>query len=97
MKSFFRVKYYLYMLGAFGLVLYMHSGYRPQEPEKQFLQITLPMMVLGILVVTLRCERCRKGLFDLEDAGPKDNFKKLFSLGTYFLPKRCPKCGCERY
>jgi len=97
MKSLFRVKYYLYMAGAFILVVYMNSDYRPDKPEMQFILIMVPMMALGLLAITLKCECCGSGLFDLEHEEPKDSFKRLLSLKTYFLPKRCPKCGCERY
>lgn len=97
MKSLFRVKYYGYMLSAVALALYVKSGYLPDDPEMQFLHVTLPMMVLGFLVITLRCENCKKGLFDLGADDPKNSFKKLVSVDTYFLPNKCPKCGCQRY
>jgi uncharacterized protein with PIN domain len=84
------------MVGAFILVGYMNSDYRPDKPEVQFLLIMVPMMALGLLAITLKCECCGRGLFDLENEEPKDSFKTL-SLKIYFLPKRCPKCGCERY
>ncbi len=97
MKSLFRVKYYLYMFGAFCLVLYASSGYRPVAPGNQLLLITLPMMILGLLAITLKCECCGTGLFNLKTERPHDSFKRLFSIRTYVLPKRCPNCGCERY
>jgi hypothetical protein len=95
MRSWFRVKYYSYLFSAFVLFLYATSEYRPLEPEHQFVFITVPMMVLGLLAITLKCERCRGGLFNLHS--PRNSFGKLFSVRTYFLPKRCPNCGCERY
>lgn len=97
MKSLFRVKYYLYLSGAFFIMLFMYSDYRPVEPEMQFLLITFPMMCLGFFAVTLKCERCGSGLFELETEKPRDSFKRLLSLRTYFIPSRCPKCGYERY
>ncbi len=97
MKSLFRVKYYAYMAGAFFLVLYSSSGWQPAAPEGQLLLITLPMMILGYLAITLKCERCGNGLFSLGAEKPRDSFKKLISANTYFLPGRCPECGFERY
>ena len=97
MKSLFRVKYYLYMGGALLLVLFAKSDYRPVAPVMQLLLITFPMMIIGFLGITLKCECCGSGLFDLKHEKPRDHFKKLFSLNTYILPKKCPQCGCERY
>ena len=97
MKSLFRVKHYLYLSGAFILVLYTESDYRPVEPGMQFLLITFPMMALGLLGIPLKCERCGSGLFELETEKSLESFKRLVSLKTYFIPGRCPKCGCERY
>lgn len=97
MKSLFRVKYYLYMVGAFALAAFMNSDYRPEKPEMQLLLFTIPLGILGILAIFLKCECCGSGLFDLEHEKPKDSFKRLLSFKTYFLPKRCPNCGCERY
>lgn len=96
-KSLFRVKYYLYMSGAVSLVLYMYSDYRPVTPEMQLLLFSLPMMILGYLGITLKCECCGKGLFDFEAEKLRDTFKRSLSLKTYILPARCPKCGCERF
>ena len=97
MKSYFRVKYYLYMLGAFALYLFANSGFRPAEPEIQFITIMFPMMVIGYLGITLKCECCKKGVFDLESDSSLTSFRKLVSLKTYLLPKKCPSCGCNRY
>ncbi len=97
MKSLFRVKYYAYLAGAFFLVLYANSGSRPARPEMQFLLVTLPMMILGFLAITLRCECCGAGSFKLSAEKPRESFKRLVNLNTYLIPGRCPECGCERY
>lgn len=97
MKSLFRVKYYAYLAGAFSLVLYANSAYRPARPEVQLLLVTLPMMILGFLAITLKCECCGRGLFNLSAEKPRERFKKLVSLNTYLIPGRCPECGCERH
>lgn len=85
------------MFGALCLVLYANSGYKPVAPGDQLLLITLPMMILGFLAITLKCERCGTGLFNLRTEKPRDSFKRLFSIRTYVLPKSCPNCGYERY
>ena len=97
MKSLFRVKHYLYMGGALFLVLFAKSEYRPVEPVMQLLLITLPMMIIGLLGITLKCECCGRGVFDLKNEKSLDHLRKLFRLKTYLVPKQCPNCGCERY
>jgi hypothetical protein len=97
MKSYFRVKHYLYLLSAFVLYLFANSGYKLSEPETQLLTISIPMMVIGFLGITLKCECCKHGLFDLESDSTLTSLKKLVSIRTYFPPKICPTCGCNRY
>lgn len=85
------------MGGVLFLILFAKSDYRPVEPVMQLLLITFPMMIIGFLGITLKCECCGRGLFDLKHEKPRNLFKKFFSLNTYIVPKQCPKCGCERY
>ena len=85
------------MVGAFALAALISSDYRPEKPEMQSLLFTIPFGILGILAMLLQCECCGMGLFDFEHEKPKDGFKRILSFKTYFLPKRCPDCGCEKY
>jgi hypothetical protein len=85
-------------MGAVSFLgLFANSDYKPVDPAMQLLLITFPGMIIGFLGITLKCECCGGGLFDLKNERSLDSFKKLFSLNTYIVPKKCSKCGCERY
>lgn len=96
-KSFFRIKYYSSMAIALLIVLISILDVRSDTQELQFLFITLPIMIIALFMISIKCEKCGRGVIQIGEGLSKENTNNTFTLITYFPPKCCQKCGYERY
>ncbi len=91
-RSLVRVKAWALEVVLIGCWLGM--GFAEISPARKDQLFWLFIFVI-VLLMFVRCERC--GTFEFWGFSDKLPFYPKVSWKVYFLPKRCPVCGMERY